>query len=95
MRNYLRSNRTLFFVFVLLLVLGVFGYSSMGQTSFVRTSLSGLTLGALYFMVAAGLTLVFGLMDVLSLLMELPSWLAPIWAGNFLPIQVSYSVLPH
>lgn len=66
MRNYLRTNRTLFFVFILLLVLGLFGYSSMGQTSFVRTSLSGLTLGALYFMVAAGLTLVFGLMDVLN-----------------------------
>ncbi|MBU0705359.1 MAG: hypothetical protein KKC18_16035 [Chloroflexi bacterium] len=28
--------------------------------------LSGLTLGALYFMVAAGLTLIFGLMDVLN-----------------------------
>ena len=38
----------------------------MGQASFVRTTLSGLTLGSLYFMVAAGLTLIFGLMDVLN-----------------------------
>jgi branched-chain amino acid transport system permease protein len=38
----------------------------MGQESFVRTTLSGLTLGALYFMVAAGLTIIFGLMDVLN-----------------------------
>ncbi|MFN7035728.1 MAG: ABC transporter permease subunit, partial [Bellilinea sp.] len=38
----------------------------MGQTAFVRTTLSGLTLGALFFMVAAGLTLIFGLMDVLN-----------------------------
>lgn len=66
MKNFLQSNRTILFVIILLLVLGVFGYSAMGQTSFVRTSLSGLTLGALYFMVAAGLTLVFGLMDVLN-----------------------------
>ncbi len=66
MKNYLRSNQTLIFVFIMLLVLGLFGYFTMGQTSFVRTSLSGLTLGALYFMVAAGLTLVFGLMDVLN-----------------------------
>ena len=32
----------------------------------MRTALSGLTLGALYFMVAAGLTIIFGLMDVLN-----------------------------
>ena len=38
----------------------------MGQQSFIRTALSGMTLGALYFMVAAGLTIIFGLMDVLN-----------------------------
>ncbi len=66
MKKLSKSNQTLLIVFGLLLVLGLFGYFTMGQTSFVRTSLSGLTLGALYFMVAAGLTLVFGLMDVLN-----------------------------
>ena len=44
----------------------VAGFGLMGQESFVRTTLSGLTLGSLYFMVAAGLTLIFGLMDVLN-----------------------------
>ena len=44
----------------------VASYLLMGQDSFVRTTLSGLTLGSLYFMVAAGLTLIFGLMDVLN-----------------------------
>ena len=47
-------------------VLGLVGYFSMGQESFMRTALSGLTLGALYFMVASGLTIIFGLMDVLN-----------------------------
>lgn len=53
-------------VMVVLLVFGVLGYRFMGEESFVRTALSGLTLGALYFMVAAGLTIIFGLMDVLN-----------------------------
>lgn len=66
MKQFLQSNKTILILFIILLGLGIFGYISMGQTSFVRTSLSGLTLGALYFMVAAGLTLVFGLMDVLN-----------------------------
>ncbi len=49
-----------------ILVLSLIGMKYMGQESFVRTALSGLTLGALYFMVAAGLTIIFGLMDVLN-----------------------------
>jgi branched-chain amino acid transport system permease protein len=53
-------------VVALLVALGLAGWRGMGQKSFVRTMLSGLTLGALYFMVAAGLTLIFGLMDVLN-----------------------------
>jgi branched-chain amino acid transport system permease protein len=53
-------------VMAVILALGVAGYRFMGQESFIRTTLSGLTLGALYFMVAAGLTIIFGLMDVLN-----------------------------
>jgi len=53
-------------VVAVILVLFVAGYRFMGQESFIRTALSGLTLGALYFMVAAGLTIIFGLMDVLN-----------------------------
>lgn len=53
-------------------IIGVIGlvmlgsYALMGQESFVRTTLSGLTIASLYFMIAAGLTLIFGLMDVLN-----------------------------
>ncbi len=54
-------------IFLALLVfLGIVAYRFMGQESFIRTALSGLTLSALYFMVAAGLTIIFGLMDVLN-----------------------------
>jgi branched-chain amino acid transport system permease protein len=49
-----------------ILIFGFIGFRFMGQESFVRTALSGLTLGALYFMVASGLTIIFGLMDVLN-----------------------------
>ncbi len=64
--NALKNNRTLFTIIGILLALSVVGWVTMGQQPFVRTTLSGLTLSALYFMVAAGLTLVFGLMDVLN-----------------------------
>ena len=43
-------------------VVGIYGYA--GQRAFISTLFSGLTLGSLFFMVAAGLTLIFGLMDV-------------------------------
>ncbi|MBI9050534.1 MAG: branched-chain amino acid ABC transporter permease [Anaerolineaceae bacterium] len=49
-----------------ILLLSLAGINYMGQESFVRTTLSGLTIGALYFMVASGLTIIFGLMDVLN-----------------------------
>lgn len=65
-RSFWRENRALLVVLGLLLVFSLIGWQTMGQQSFVRTALSGLTLGALYFMVAAGLTLIFGLMDVLN-----------------------------
>jgi branched-chain amino acid transport system permease protein len=53
-------------VLAVLIFVGVVGYRFMGAESFIRTALSGLTLSALYFMVAAGLTIIFGLMDVLN-----------------------------
>lgn len=66
LKAFWRENNTLLTVLLLLLVLGGIGWSTMGTQPFVRTTLSGFTLSALYFMVAAGLTLVFGLMDVLN-----------------------------
>ncbi|NBD36106.1 MAG: hypothetical protein GVY30_08920, partial [Chloroflexi bacterium] len=61
-----RENKTLWIVIGLLVALSLVGWATMGTKPFVRTTLSGLTLSALYFMVAAGLTLIFGLMDVLN-----------------------------
>ncbi|MFP4343231.1 MAG: ABC transporter permease subunit [Anaerolineales bacterium] len=66
LRELWRTNGALMTVGALLLVLGVVGWLFMGPQPFIRTTLSGLTLSALYFMVAAGLTLIFGLMDVLN-----------------------------
>ena len=63
-----KNKKILTISIIVLLVIGVFVglYFAAGQQSFIRTALSGLTLGSLFFMVAAGLTLVFGLMDVLN-----------------------------
>ena len=63
-----KNKKILYIVLGVLLVAAViFGlYSYAGQEAFIRTTLSGLTLGSLFFLVAAGLTLIFGLMDVLN-----------------------------
>ncbi len=52
----------------LLLILVVVGlaYAMMGATKTASMLLSGLTLAAIYFLLAAGLSLIFGLMDVLN-----------------------------
>ncbi|MDD2521453.1 MAG: branched-chain amino acid ABC transporter permease [Anaerolineaceae bacterium] len=62
------NKKTLYTVIGVVAVAAIiFGlYSYAGQESFIRTVLSGLTLGSLFFLVAAGLTLIFGLMDVLN-----------------------------
>ncbi len=65
-RNWWQENRPYVVAAALLIGLCVGAWALMGEQPFVRTVLSGLTLGALYFMVAAGLTLIFGLMDVLN-----------------------------
>ena len=51
-------------VVVIGVIVGLYLYA--GKEPFIRTTLSGLTLGSLFFLVAAGLTLIFGLMDVLN-----------------------------
>jgi branched-chain amino acid transport system permease protein len=63
-----KNKKILYIVLGVLLVAAViYGlYSYAGQEAFIRTTLSGLTLGSLFFLVAAGLTLIFGLMDVLN-----------------------------
>jgi branched-chain amino acid transport system permease protein len=57
---------TITLIAVISLAVLAFLYISAGQQTFIRTTLSGLTLGSLFFLVAGGLTLIFGLMDVLN-----------------------------
>lgn len=57
---------TIGIVFIVVSVVVYLVWRYLGTAAFIRTSLSGLTLGSLFFMVAAGLTLIFGLMDVLN-----------------------------
>ena len=64
-----RPNKTILTILIAVLVFAVLifgGIQYLGAKAFLRTTLSGLTLGSLFFMVAAGLTLIFGLMDVLN-----------------------------
>jgi len=63
-----KSKKIITTVVIVAAVIGLFIglYFSAGQQAFIRTALSGLTLGSLFFLVAAGLTLIFGLMDVLN-----------------------------
>ncbi|MBI5291524.1 MAG: branched-chain amino acid ABC transporter permease [Chloroflexi bacterium] len=66
MFDVFRRNRPLL-VAVLLVALIVFWMSNRYEPKVTANILlSGLTLGALYFLVAAGLSLIFGLMDVLN-----------------------------
>ncbi len=65
-KEFWHKNGAFVWLAVIVIGLGVVGWTTMEQKPFVRTMLSGLTLGALYFMVASGLTLIFGLMGVLN-----------------------------
>ena len=63
-----RHKKIINLIIVGAVVIGVIAglYLYAGKEPFIRTTLSGLTLGSLFFMVAAGLSLIFGLMDVLN-----------------------------
>ena len=61
-----RNNRSLLItVSIMLVIIGVAG-STMEAKVWASILLSGVTLAALYFLVASGLSLIFGLMDVLN-----------------------------
>lgn len=63
-----KTKKILTLAISIVVVIGVIValYLYAGKEPFIRTTLSGLTLGSLFFLVAAGLTLIFGLMDVLN-----------------------------
>lgn len=63
-----KTKKILVPAIIIIALIGIFIllYISAGKQTFIRTALSGLTLGSLFFLVAGGLTLIFGLMDVLN-----------------------------
>lgn len=66
MLTRIRAHRTLLVTTVVVLAIILLAAANMQPHVLASVLLSGLTLGALYFMVTAGLSLIFGLMDVLN-----------------------------
>ena len=63
----LKGNRTRLVTLAVLVVLGLLAIQGMETKDWFITVMRGLSLGMLVFLVAAGLSLIFGLMDVLNL----------------------------
>ncbi len=59
-------NRNLILTLLVLVLLLALALGGLGASTAASVLLSGITLGALYFLVASGVSLIFGLMDVLN-----------------------------
>ncbi len=66
MINFLRKNRPLLVTLLIVALVLIWMMNRYEPKVTASILLSGLTLGALYFLVASGLSLIFGLMDVLN-----------------------------
>jgi branched-chain amino acid transport system permease protein len=66
MANYWKRNRALLITLVIALVIIATLAQGLEPKVWVSILLSGVTLAALYFLIASGLSLIFGLMDVLN-----------------------------
>ena len=62
-----RKNRTLIITLVILFLLLLLAIQGMSTRDWVVTVLRGLAVGSITFLVAAGLSIILGLMDVLNL----------------------------
>jgi branched-chain amino acid transport system permease protein len=67
MSTFLKRNRIRLIMLAILAVLFITAAQGMEGSDWVITTLRGLSVGAVIFLVAAGLSLIFGLMDVLNL----------------------------
>lgn len=67
MKTYLRKNSTLLITFLIIIVFFIISSRAMGTRDFSITLLRGLSAGSVVFLVAAGFSLIFGLLDVLNL----------------------------
>jgi branched-chain amino acid transport system permease protein len=63
----LRKNRTLLITLAVLFLLFLMAAQGMSTRDWVTTTLRGLAVGSITFLVAAGLSIILGLMDVLNL----------------------------
>jgi branched-chain amino acid transport system permease protein len=63
----LRKNRVLFIILAIIVVLFLMAIQGMSAKDWVITTLRGLSVGAVTFLVAAGFSIILGLMDVLNL----------------------------
>ncbi|MEM8535888.1 MAG: branched-chain amino acid ABC transporter permease [Chloroflexota bacterium] len=66
MVRFLRLNRNVFITTFAILLIFVWSFQQFEPQVTVSILLSGLTLGALYFLVTSGLSLIFGMMNVLN-----------------------------
>jgi branched-chain amino acid transport system permease protein len=66
MANTLKNNRAIIITFAIVLLLIILISQGLEPKVWVSILLSGVTLAALYFLLASGLSLIFGLMDVLN-----------------------------
>lgn len=66
MANLIKTNRALLITFAIVLLLIILISQGLEAKVWVSILLSGVTLAALYFLLASGLSLIFGLMDVLN-----------------------------
>ena len=67
MKTYLKQNSKVIIILAVLVILFVLAASGMSSKDVLITSLRGLSTGSVTFLVAAGFSLIFGLMGVLNL----------------------------
>ena len=66
MASFFKNNRAIIITFVIVVLLVILIAQGLEPKIWVSILLSGVTLAALYFLLASGLSLIFGLMDVLN-----------------------------
>src|SRR5512143_1707915 len=64
--DFITHNRNLFLTLVIIVVIVALLMNGMSTPTAVSILLSGVTLAALYFLVASGISIIFGLMGVLN-----------------------------
>ncbi len=66
MQKYWKNNRLLIIASAIVLIFLIYVVSTLEAKVWSSVLLSGITLASLYFLIASGLSLIFGLMDVLN-----------------------------